>query len=57
MIKAGLYTEGTDQLLDQAVRAHEDLDAFFARPDPEGLENSFNRLSLILRRAAGGLMR
>ncbi len=57
MIKAGLYTEGTDPLMDQAVRAHEDLDAFFARPDPEGIENSFNRLSLILRRAAGGLMR
>jgi flagellum-specific ATP synthase len=57
MIKAGLYSEGSDPLLDQAVRVHEELDSFFGKPDSEGIENSFNRLSLILRRASAGLPR
>ena len=51
MIKAGLYAEGADPLLDQAVRVHEELDAFFGKPEPDGIKNSFNRLQLILRRA------
>ncbi len=57
MIKAGLYSEGSDPLLDQAVRVHEELDAFFGKPDPEGISNSFDRLSLILRRASSGVPR
>lgn len=57
MIKAGLYAEGSDPLLDQAVRVHEELDAFFAKPEAEGIENSFDRLSLILRRASISLPR
>lgn len=57
MIKAGLYAEGSDPLLDQAVRIHEELDAFFAKPESEGIENSFDRLSLILRRASISLPR
>ncbi|EEE36451.1 H+-transporting two-sector ATPase, flagellum-specific [Rhodobacteraceae bacterium KLH11] len=51
MIKAGLYAEGADPLLDRAVRVHDELDAFFGKADAEGIKNSFNRLSLILRRA------
>ncbi|SIT80497.1 FliI/YscN family ATPase [Pontibaca methylaminivorans] len=51
MIKAGLYSEGADALLDRAVLVWPELDAFFARPDPEGIESSFARLELILRRA------
>ncbi len=51
MIKAGLYAEGSDQLLDQAVRVHDELDAFFAKPEGDGIKNSFNHLQLILRRA------
>ncbi len=54
MIKAGLYTQGTDPILDQAVRVHTELDAFFAKPDMDGIQNSFNRLSVILRRAKAG---
>lgn len=54
MIKAGLYTPGTDPLLDQAVRAHDELDGFFAKPEPDGIQNSFDRLSVILRRAKAG---
>jgi len=57
MIRAGLYSEGSDPLLDQAVRVHEELDAFFGKVDPDGIENSFNRLSLILRRASAGVPR
>ncbi len=51
MIKAGLYSEGADPLLDQAVRAHADLDTFFGKTESENIADSFNRLSLILRRA------
>ena len=54
MIRAGLYSEGTDPILDQAVRVWPDLDAFFARPDREGTAGSFDRLALILRRANAG---
>ncbi|WP_408015389.1 FliI/YscN family ATPase [Ruegeria haliotis] len=57
MIRAGLYSEGTDPLLDQAVRVREELDGFFGKADAEGIKNSFNRLSLILRRATAGLPR
>lgn len=55
MIKAGLYSEGSDPVLDRAVRVHADLDDFCGRMDAEGIENSFNRLSLILRRAAAAV--
>ncbi|MEY8837596.1 FliI/YscN family ATPase [Cribrihabitans sp. XS_ASV171] len=51
MIRAGLYSEGADPLLDQAVRVWEELDAFFGKEDRQGIAHSFNRLSLILRRA------
>nr|WP_170413051.1 FliI/YscN family ATPase [Ruegeria arenilitoris] len=57
MIKAGLYAEGADPLLDQAVRVHEELDAFFGKPEPDRIKNSFNRLQLILRRASANLPR
>ncbi|WP_170771020.1 FliI/YscN family ATPase [Ruegeria lacuscaerulensis] len=57
MIKAGLYSEGADPLLDQAVRVHEELDTFFAKSEPDGIEGSFNRLNLILRRAGSNLPR
>ncbi|WP_424985469.1 FliI/YscN family ATPase [Microbulbifer sp. S227A] len=53
MIKAGLYSEGTDPVLDQAVKVWPELDAFFARPEPDEVRNSFDRLTLILRRAQG----
>ena len=51
MIRAGLYAEGSDPVLDQATRLWPELDAFFARSDPAGIDNSFARLKLILRRA------
>lgn len=51
MIKAGLYAEGADPVLDQAVRVFDELDGFFARPEPDSVQASFDRLNLILRRA------
>ncbi len=54
MIRAGLYSEGSDPVLDQAVRVWEELDGFFGKEDRQGIAHSFNRLSLILRRARAG---
>ncbi|WIY26745.1 FliI/YscN family ATPase [Parasedimentitalea psychrophila] len=51
MIRAGLYAEGSDVTLDQAVKIWPELDSFFGKDDSEGIQNSFNRLTLLLRRA------
>ncbi|MBT3141272.1 flagellum-specific ATP synthase FliI [Phaeobacter gallaeciensis] len=51
MIKAGLYAEGSDPSVDQAIRAHNELDQFFARIETNGAKGSFDQLNLILRRA------
>ncbi len=54
MIRAGLYSEGNDLVLDQAVKIWPELDAFFGRAEPDGVKGSFNRLALLLRRAGTG---
>lgn len=54
MIRAGLYSEGADLVLDQAVKAWPELDGFFGKIDGDGIQNSFNRMQLILRRAGTG---
>ncbi|MCE8007152.1 FliI/YscN family ATPase [Aestuariivita sp.] len=51
MLKAGLYSEGSDPLVDRAVRVWEELDQFIAKGSEEGIRASFDRLTLILRRA------
>ncbi|SEO07173.1 flagellum-specific ATP synthase [Salinihabitans flavidus] len=51
MIRAGLYSEGSDPTLDQALRAWPELDAFIAEQESVSIRNSFARLDLILRRA------
>jgi len=53
MIKAGLYVDGSDSVLDQAVRLWPEMDAFFARVETDGIRGSFDRLGLILRRSVG----
>lgn len=53
MIRAGLYTEGADPDLDQAVKVHGALDTFIAEPEGVSIANSFDRLAVILRRAGG----
>lgn len=51
MVRAGLYSEGSDPELDQAIRVWTELDAFLAEEEPVSAQNSFDRLGLILRRA------
>lgn len=51
MIRAGLYTEGSDPELDQAIRIWPELDGFLAATETHSAENSFARLGVILRRA------
>ncbi len=51
MIRAGLYRDGEDPVLDQAIRAWPDLDGFLADASPNGPEGAFQKLQLILRRA------
>jgi flagellum-specific ATP synthase len=51
MINAGLYAQGADPELDQAIKVWPELDSFFSRRDSEGISHSFDRLNLILRRA------
>lgn len=51
MIRAGLYVAGSDPVLDRAIAAWPELDTFLAQPEAQGIEDSFARLRLILRRA------
>ena len=52
MIRAGLYTAGSDPQLDQAIQAFPELDAFIGAADDHGIDAAFNRLGQIVRRAA-----
>jgi len=51
MIKAGLYSEGSDPLLDIAIKVFPELDGFIAALERLDAKNSFKRLELILRKA------
>lgn len=48
MIQAGLYTNGSDAGVDEAIRIWPALDAFLAEDAPEGVAKSFERLSKIV---------
>jgi flagellum-specific ATP synthase len=50
MIRAGLYTQGTDPDTDVAMQLWPELDAFLSKSENSGLKNSFTRLELLLRR-------
>lgn len=52
MIQAGLYTAGSDALIDAAIRVWPALDGFLAEAEPEGRSASFARLAEILARAS-----
>ncbi|CUH79725.1 FliI/YscN family ATPase [Tropicibacter naphthalenivorans] len=54
MIRAGLYREGEDPILDQAIGVWAELDAFLAEPSPNGPEGAFRKLDLLLKRAKAG---
>lgn len=51
MLKAGLYSEGSDPLVDRAMRIWGELDQFIAKGSEPDVPASFDRLNLILRRA------
>lgn len=51
MIRAGLYSEGTDLVLDQAVSVHDRLDALVAQKEDGNIEHSFETLEAILSQA------
>ena len=48
MIQAGLYAEGSDPLVDRAIRAFPDLDAFLSEDEPDDIEASFAQLAACL---------
>lgn len=52
MVRAGLYVDGSDPDLDEALRVWPELDAFIGEVETVSIANSFQRLALILRRAA-----
>ena len=49
MIRAGLYTKGTDPDLDQAITCWPALDAFLAEDERDGVASSFRKLAMILK--------
>ncbi|MGY9049825.1 MAG: flagellum-specific ATP synthase FliI, partial [Rhodobacterales bacterium] len=54
MIRAGLYRNGSDTQLDQAIKAWPELETFLAETEASGIDDSFSRLQLLLRRATSG---
>lgn len=48
MVRAGLYTKGTDPELDRALEIWPKLDAFFAKPARTGIGDSFAELEACL---------
>ncbi len=51
MIRAGLYAEGSDPVLDVAIRAWGELDTYLGDMHSPSIENAFAKLTLLLRRA------
>lgn len=51
MIRAGLYAQGSDPEVDQAIALWSELEDFLARADGQTCTHSFQQLELILRRA------
>ena len=51
MIQAGLYTKGTDAVIDAAIETYPKLDAFLTQYETVNITNSFQRLELCLRRS------
>lgn len=52
MVRAGLYREGDDPILDLAMKVWPDLDGFLAEKSLNGAAGAFQKLELILRRSA-----
>ncbi len=50
MVRSGLYTQGSDVELDQAIKLWPHLDDFMGATNPSTVSQSFDKLRLILRR-------
>jgi flagellum-specific ATP synthase len=50
MIQAGLYSKGTDAMIDAAIETYPKLDAFLAQYENDGVAGSFARLAKCLGR-------
>jgi flagellum-specific ATP synthase len=55
MIRAGLYTHGSEPELDKAIQLYPEIEDFLARTEPDDPQRSFSQLELILRRAGFSL--
>lgn len=51
MIRAGLYTHGSDPEIDKAIQLYPEIEAFLAKDEQDDPQRSFSQLELILRRA------
>lgn len=51
MVRAGLYSPGSDPELDIAIACWPELDTFISETATSSIKDSFNRLSLIMRRS------
>lgn len=51
MIRAGLYTHGSDPEIDKAIVLYPEIETFLAKVEPDDAQRSFSQLELILRRA------
>lgn len=51
MIRAGLYSQGSDPEIDKAIQLYPEMESFLAREEPDDPQRSFSQLELILRRA------
>lgn len=49
MIRAGLYVSGSDPLIDDAIKVFDALDNFLATTEGAQIQDSFDKLSMILR--------
>jgi flagellum-specific ATP synthase len=48
MVQAGLYAPGSDPLVDAAIKAWPDLDAFLSEDEPDDIQASFRHLAACL---------
>ena len=51
MISAGLYSHGSDPEIDRAIQVWPELDSFMAKMETRDINDSFDQLGLIMRRA------
>ncbi|WP_300033221.1 FliI/YscN family ATPase [uncultured Roseobacter sp.] len=50
MIRAGLYSAGSDPEVDAAIQIWSELDIFLSKTEKKSIEHSFTQLELVLRR-------